>query len=29
MTELMDRSERVLAKYTLFKTAVARVRACF
>jgi hypothetical protein len=29
MTELVDRSERLLVKYPLFKTAVARVRACF
>ena len=29
MTELMERSERVLVKYPLFKTAVARVQACF
>ena len=25
----MDRSERVLVKYPLFKTAVARIQACF
>src|SRR6266852_8923322 len=29
MTELMDRSERVLVKYPLFRTAVARIQACF
>ena len=29
MTESMERSERVLVKYPLFKTAVARVQACF
>jgi energy-coupling factor transporter ATP-binding protein EcfA2 len=27
--ELMDPSERVLVKYPLFKTAVARIQACF
>ena len=27
MTESMERSERVLVKYPLFKTAVARVQA--
>ncbi len=25
----MDQSERVLVKYPLFKTAVARIQACF
>jgi len=29
MTEWMDPSERVLVKYPLFKTAVARIQACF
>jgi len=29
MTQSMERSERVLVKYPLFKTAVARVQACF
>ena len=29
MTESLERSERVLVKYPLFKTAVARVQACF
>ena len=29
MTELMDPSERVLVKYPLFKSAVARIQACF
>src|SRR5260370_18041356 len=29
MTESMERSERVLVKYPLFNTAVARVQACF
>ena len=29
MTELMDRSERILVKYPLFKTAIARIQACF
>src|SRR5260370_16371954 len=29
MTESMERSERVLVKYPLFKMAVARVQACF
>ncbi len=29
MTELADPSERVLVKYPLFKTAVARIQACF
>lgn len=29
MTESTERSERVLVKYPLFKTAVARVQACF
>jgi hypothetical protein len=29
MTESMERSERVLVKYPLFKTAIARIQACF
>ena len=29
MTDSMERSERILVKYPLFKTAVARVQACF
>jgi hypothetical protein len=29
MTESMERSERVLVKYPLFKTAIARVQTCF
>lgn len=29
MTELIDPSERVLVKYPLFKSAVARIQACF
>jgi energy-coupling factor transporter ATP-binding protein EcfA2 len=29
MTESIERSERVLVKYPLFKTAIARVQACF
>jgi energy-coupling factor transporter ATP-binding protein EcfA2 len=29
MTESMDPSERVLVKYPLFKTAIARIQACF
>ncbi len=29
MTEWMDPSERVLVKYPLFKSAVARIQACF
>src|SRR5208283_1473628 len=29
MTEWMDSSERVLVKYPLFKTAIARIQACF
>jgi ABC-type glutathione transport system ATPase component len=29
MTESVDSSERVLVKYPLFKTAVARIQACF
>ncbi len=29
MTGAMDRSERVLVKYPLFKTAIARIQACF
>ena len=29
MTECMDPSERVLVKYPLFKSAVARIQACF
>ena len=29
MTELMDPSERVLVKYPLFKSVVARIQACF
>ena len=29
MTESMDRAERVLVKYPLFKTAVARIQECF
>jgi len=29
MTESMDRCERVLVKYPLFKTAIARIQACF
>jgi energy-coupling factor transporter ATP-binding protein EcfA2 len=29
MTEWMDSSERVLVKYPLFKSAVARIQACF
>ena len=29
MTESMDPSERVLVKYPLFKSAVARIQACF
>ena len=29
MTELMDSCERVLVKYPLFKSAVARIQACF
>ena len=28
-TESMDRSERLLIKYPLFKTAIARIQACF
>ena len=29
MTESMDRSERILIKYPLFKMAIARIQACF
>jgi ABC-type glutathione transport system ATPase component len=29
MTESMDRSERILVKYPLLKTAIARIQACF
>ena len=29
MTESIERSERILVKYPLFKTAIARVQACF
>ncbi len=29
MTESMDRSERILIKYPLFKVAIARIQACF
>ena len=29
MTESMERSERVLVKYSLFKIAIARIQACF
>src|ERR1700681_3761333 len=29
MTESMERSERILVKYPLFKTAIARIQECF
>ena len=29
MTQSMDRCERILVKYPLFKTAIARIQACF
>ena len=29
MTQSMDRSERILVKYPLFKTAIARIQECF
>jgi len=29
MTESIDRCERILVKYPLFKTAIARIQACF